>query len=97
MKPRTLCACQPVARIKWWSVTPPERFSRDTTWACLVFFRPVCGCCWRVGFRAAWRRAGATSPLCSPKARLWTVLQIRAVATARLVNRLTGVKPGIRF
>src|SRR6266446_2119841 len=48
-------------------------------------------------FRADWRRAGATSPLCSPGTRLWTALQIRAVATARFVNRLIGVKPGIRF
>ena len=30
MKPRTLCACQPVARIRLVSVAPPERCSRAT-------------------------------------------------------------------
>ena len=36
-------------------------------------------------------------PLSSPSGRLWIAFQIRATAKRRLVNRLSGVKPGMEF
>src|SRR5712691_6186216 len=43
MKPRTLCACQPVAFMIWASVAPPLRCSRPRTSAFLLPSRAAAG------------------------------------------------------
>src|SRR5712691_11451010 len=43
MKPRTLCACQPVAFMIWASVAPPLRWSRPRTSAFLLPSRAAAG------------------------------------------------------
>src|ERR1035437_1539843 len=104
MKPRTLCACQPVSSMISGSVAPWERRIRSITSAFLLPSRATltgsfaaAGSVWRrLLFAASLFRlpsAGATwaAGFATFAGRTWTASQMRATAVLRSVNFFTGL------
>src|SRR5579862_7913258 len=112
MKPRTLCACHPVAFVISSRETPLGRSRSAFIFAVLLPVRAAEAFWWPLGavlprlvlWWADFACTGAPSGRCAAtlgflagSPRLWIAVQIRGNALLRSVNFLTGVTPGRLF